>query len=86
MAQYRRNVSPYGDLELPLLGRVVKAGEVFEVTPEQAKALAGQDDNFEKVVLPATSPTRKRAAKKAAAAEAARPVPVEEPTNDEGAI
>jgi hypothetical protein len=44
-----RNVSPYGDLELPLVRRVVAAGEVFEVTPEQAKHLAGQDENFEPV-------------------------------------
>lgn len=44
-----KNVSPYGDLDLPLIGRVVKAGETFEVTAEQAKALAGQDDNFQPV-------------------------------------
>lgn len=38
-----KNVSPQGALELPLLGRVVAAGEVIEVTPAQAKGLRGQD-------------------------------------------
>jgi hypothetical protein len=45
MAKFK-NVSPYGDLELPLLGRLVAAGETFEVDDEQAQALAGQDDNW----------------------------------------
>lgn len=44
-----KNVSPYGDLDIPLLGRVVAAGEVFEVTTEQAKHLKGQDENFQPV-------------------------------------
>lgn len=37
------NVSPLGALDLPLLGRVVAAGEVIEVTAAQAKHLDGQD-------------------------------------------
>lgn len=49
---YLKNVSPYGDLEIPLLHRVVAAGEVFEVTDEQAERLAGQDDNYQPVAAP----------------------------------
>lgn len=37
-----KNVSPLGALDLPLLGRVVAAGEVIEVTTAQAKHLDGQ--------------------------------------------
>lgn len=65
-----KNISPYGALDIPLLGRVVEAGEVFDVTPEQARHLAGQDENFEKVTAKKkTAPARKRAAKKAAEPE-----------------
>jgi len=39
-----RNVSPMGDLEVPLLGRVVKAGEVFEVPADVAELLSAQSD------------------------------------------
>ncbi len=38
------NISPQGALDLPLIGRVVKRGETFDVTPEQAKKLATQPD------------------------------------------
>lgn len=51
-----KNVSPYGDLEIPLLRRVVAAGEVFEVTDDQAERLAGQDENYQ----PATAPLKKK--------------------------
>jgi hypothetical protein len=61
-----KNVSPYGDLDVPLLGRVVKAGEVFEVTPDQARGIAGQDENFQKIVR-----------KKAPAGKAAKKPPPE---------
>lgn len=37
-----RNVSPSGDLDVPLLGRVIKAGEVFDATEEQAALLIEQ--------------------------------------------
>ena len=43
MAKYK-NVSPLGALELPLVGRVVAAGEVIEVSAAQAKHLKGQAD------------------------------------------
>ena len=44
-----KNVSPVGDLDIPLLGRVVAAGEEFEVTAEQAGLLLPQEANFVKV-------------------------------------
>ena|GEM_PF-4026420 len=39
-----KNVSSQGDLELPLLGRIVKAGEVFEVPADVAELLGVQPD------------------------------------------
>lgn len=42
-----RNVSPRGDLDVPLLRRVVLAGEAVDVTPEQAQALLPQEDNWQ---------------------------------------
>ena len=44
-----KNVSRFGDLEVPLLGRVVKHGEAVEVTAEQAKLLLRQADNWQAV-------------------------------------
>lgn len=37
-----RNISPQGALDLPLIGRVVAAGEEFDVTVEDAELLALQ--------------------------------------------
>lgn len=48
-----RNVSPLGDLDVLLLGRVVAAGEVAEVTREQARELTATG-NFEAVKAPET--------------------------------
>ena len=45
-----RNVSPLGDVEV--LGRIVPAGDVFEVSDEQGAALITQPDNFAPVVEP----------------------------------
>lgn len=39
-----KNVSSQGDLDLPLVGRVVAAGEVFEATADQAVQLSAQPD------------------------------------------
>lgn len=44
-----KNVSPLGALDLPLIGRVVDPGEVFEVSATQARHLAGQDDTWQPV-------------------------------------
>lgn len=42
-----RNVCPLGDIEV--LGRVVEAGAVFEVSDEQAARLLEQSANYEPV-------------------------------------
>lgn len=44
-----KNVSPFGDLDVPLLGRVVASGETVEVTDEQAELLLQQPDNYRAV-------------------------------------
>jgi hypothetical protein len=44
-----KNVSPVGDLDVPLLKRVVSAGEVFEVPADIGERLAVQPDVFELV-------------------------------------
>lgn len=41
-----KNVSPLGALEVPALGRVIQSSEVFEVRPDIAELLDGQDANF----------------------------------------
>lgn len=41
-----RNISPRGDLDVPLLGRVVEAGRSVTVTAEQARLLLPQGDNW----------------------------------------
>lgn len=43
-----KNVSPLGDLDVPLLGnRVVKAGEEIDVSDAHAKRLLLQPDNWQ---------------------------------------
>lgn len=44
-----RNVSPLGDLEVPILGRIVKAGETFEVPADLTESFAAQSDVWEPV-------------------------------------
>lgn len=39
-----KNISPQGDLDLPLVGRVIAAGEEFNVTAAQAELLTAQPD------------------------------------------
>jgi hypothetical protein len=41
-----RNVSPYGDLDVPLLQATVPAGEAVEVAPLHAQILLAQADNW----------------------------------------
>jgi hypothetical protein len=41
-----KNVSSLGDLEVPAIGRVVAAGEVFEVTADLGASLAEQPSNW----------------------------------------
>lgn len=42
-----KNTSPLGDLDVPLLRRVIETGEVFEVTEDQARVLLLQPDNYQ---------------------------------------
>ena len=46
-----KNASPQGNLDLPLVGRVIAAGEVFEVTAEQAALLSAQPDVWQPVIV-----------------------------------
>ena len=50
-----KNISPLGDLDLPLLQRVVKAGETIEVNADQAIHLEGQSDTWEPVARAGSS-------------------------------
>lgn len=52
-----RNINPLGEVDLPLIGRVLAPGEVFDVTDEQGAALLEQVGNYEKA--PATKETKK---------------------------
>lgn len=42
-----RNINPLGEVYVPILGRALTAGEVFEVTPEEAELLLLQASNWE---------------------------------------
>lgn len=44
-----RNINPYGAVEFPLLGRVIDAGEVFEVPDDLGNVLLEQVGNYEQV-------------------------------------
>ena len=41
-----RNINPLGAVDVPLLGRIVEAGESVEVTGEQADLLLDQPTNW----------------------------------------
>jgi hypothetical protein len=41
-----KNVSPFGDLDVPLLGIVFEAGTILEVSEDEARQLLQQEDNF----------------------------------------
>lgn len=42
-----RNISPLGALDVPALGTIIDAGEVFEVSEEIAALLAEQPEHYE---------------------------------------
>ncbi|WP_461634498.1 hypothetical protein [Glutamicibacter soli] len=44
-----RNISPLGDLDVPLLGQIVKAGQTITVPKAAADKLLAQKRNFEQV-------------------------------------
>ena len=46
-----KNVSPLGDLEVPVLGRVVKAGDTFDVPADLVESFAAQSDVWEPVTV-----------------------------------
>lgn len=52
-----KNVSPLGDLDVPALGRVIKADEEFEVREDLAPLFAGQVANYEPVNTAAKAAT-----------------------------
>jgi hypothetical protein len=41
-----KNISPFGHLDVPLVGRVVEAGEVFDATEDQASQLLAQPTHY----------------------------------------
>jgi hypothetical protein len=47
-----RNVNPLGAVEVPILGRVLEAGEEFEATGDVAEALLAQPYNYERIDKP----------------------------------
>ena len=48
-----RNINPIGDVDVPLLRRVVARGESVTVTEDQAARLLDQTDNWTTVDAPA---------------------------------
>lgn len=50
-----RNVNPLGEVELPLIGRTIAAGEEFEVPADVAETLLAQVGNYEEVKTPKKS-------------------------------
>lgn len=45
-----RNINPLGEVDLPLTGRTLAAGEEFDIADEQGAALLDQVGNYEAVV------------------------------------
>ena len=62
-----KNVSPFGDLDLPLIGRVVKAGEVFEIAEEDGLLIIEQTRNWKHIKPVNRKPAAKPAAVKGGA-------------------
>ena len=65
MTQQFKNVSPLGALDIPALGRIVDADEVFDVTDDDAEYFQAQAENFERVV-PAAKRARAKSPKESA--------------------
>jgi hypothetical protein len=42
-----KNISPFGDLDVPLLGQIFPAGAILDLPDEQAEVLLRQTDNFQ---------------------------------------
>lgn len=41
-----KNVSPFGDLHVPMLNKIVEAGSIIEVSDDEAESLLLQEDNW----------------------------------------
>lgn len=65
-----KNTNPLGEVELPLIGRVLAAGEEFDVDDEHGRRLLEQAGNYEKVTA-AKAPAKKATSRSAAAKKAA---------------
>ncbi len=52
-----RNINPLGEVDLPLIGRTLAAGEEFEVPDSVAEVLLEQVGNYEPVVKSAKKST-----------------------------
>lgn len=81
-----KNISPQGELDVPLLGRILDAGETADVTAEQGLALLAQPANFEPADKPARALADKHEAARAAGLPAHDPAaeaPAEAPATTE---
>lgn len=56
-----RNTNPLGEVDLPLIGRTLAAGETFEVPAGVAETLLAQVGNYEEVKSPKKPTTVKDA-------------------------
>lgn len=56
-----RNINPLGEVDLPLIGRTLAAGEEFEVPDSAAEVLLEQVGNYEPVKTAKKSTTVKEA-------------------------
>jgi hypothetical protein len=55
-----RNTNPLGAVDLPLIGRTLEAGEVFEVDDKAGKRLLEQVGNYEAVGKAPATPRKPR--------------------------
>ncbi|MGZ6788380.1 MAG: hypothetical protein ACXVGQ_00350 [Mycobacteriaceae bacterium] len=49
-----RNTNPLGEVDLPLIGRSLTAGEEFDISDEDGAALLEQAGNYEQVTQKAS--------------------------------
>ena len=55
-----RNTNPLGAVDLPLIGRTLDAGEVFDVSDENGALLLEQVGNYEAVKVAAVAKKEKQ--------------------------
>lgn len=76
-----RNTNPLGAVELPLIGRVLEPGDVFEIDDERGNALLEQAGNYELVREP-KAPSAKAKGRQSAPPRAKATDPTDEPSGD----